>query len=147
MTAPTATTAPTITDAPAETTGRTTGSSLRRTTVVVGLGAAVAVTALAAAVNAAGVPLEIDGEMIPLGGFAQMTFLGAVIGGVMVAVLNRRSRSPHRRFVQTVVALTTLSCVPSVALPPDTATKAALIATHLVAAAIIVPVLARHTHD
>jgi hypothetical protein len=36
-----------------------------------------------------------------------------------------------------------VSCVPSVALPPDAATKLTLVATHLVAAAIIVPVLAR----
>lgn len=143
----TASTASTIGEAPAGTTGRTMSSSLRRSTVVVGIGAAVAVTALAAAVDAAGVPLEIDGEVIPLAGFAQMTLLGAIIGGVLVAILNRRSSSPRRRFLQTGVALTVLSCVPSVTMPTDTATKVALVATHLVAAAIIVPVLARHAHD
>jgi Family of unknown function (DUF6069) len=45
------------------------------------------------------------------------------------------------------VALTALSCVPSVAMPSDTATKVALTALHLLAAAIIVPVLMRHAHD
>lgn len=137
----TTTPAPTIT-APADTTRRT--DSLPATTVLVGLGAAVVVTAVAAAATVAGVPLEIDGEMIPIAGFAQMTFLGAVIGGVLVAVLNRRSVEPRHRFVQAAVTLTTLSCVPSVLLPPDAATKIALVATHVIAAAIIVPVLARH---
>ena len=86
--------------------------------------AAAATTALAAAADAAGVPLEIDGETIPLLGFAQMTFLGAVLGGLLVAALNRWSSHARRRFVQVAVALTALSCVPSVALPPDAATKA-----------------------
>ena len=98
---------------------------------------------MAAAIHAAGVPLAVDGEMIPLGGFAQMTFLGAVIGGVLLAVCNRRSAAPRRRFLQITTALVVLSCVPSVALPPDAATKAALVALHVLAAVIIIPVLAR----
>ncbi len=53
--------------------------------------------------------------MIPLVDFAQLTFVGAVIGGVLLAVLNRRSCSARRRFLQMAVALTALSCVPSVA--------------------------------
>jgi peptidoglycan/LPS O-acetylase OafA/YrhL len=113
--------------------------SLRRTTVVAGLAAA--------AVHAAGVSFEVDGEMIPLAGFAQMTFLGAVTGGVLLAVLNGRSRSAHRRFLQTAVALTALSCVPSVTWPDDAATKLALVALHVLAAAIVVPALVRHAHD
>src|SRR4051794_28251833 len=139
-TAPTATT--TTFNVPAATSRRT--PSLRRTTVVVGLGTAAVTTAAAAAIHAAGVSLAVGGQMIPLAGFAQMTFLGAVIGGVLLAVLNRRSAAPHRRFVQTTVVLTALSCVPSVALPPEAATKVALVSLHLLAAAIIVPALARH---
>ncbi len=122
-------------------------SSLRRTTVVAGLVAAAVATAVAAAVHVAGVSFEVDGEMIPLAGFAQMTFLGAVIGGVVLAVLNRRSRSARRRFLQTAVALTALSCVPSVTWPDDAATKLALVALHVLAAAIVVPALVRHAHD
>ena len=112
-----------------------------------GLVAAAATTAAAALVHAAGVSLEIDGEMIPLLGFAQMTFVGAVVGGVLLAVLNRWSAAPRRRFVQAAVALTALSCVPSIAMPADAATKVALTALHLLAAAIIVPVLLRHAND
>ena len=113
-------------------------------TIAVGAAAAAVTTAVAAAIHAAGVPFAVDGEMIPLGGFAQMTFLGAVIGGVLLAVLNRRSTAPRRRFLQITTTLVVLSCVPSVALPPDAATKAALVVLHLLAAAMIVPVLARH---
>jgi peptidoglycan/LPS O-acetylase OafA/YrhL len=128
-------------------TSGTRASSLRRSTVVVGLGAAAVTTAVAAAVHGAGVPLTVDGEMIPFAGFAQMTFLGAVLGGLLLAVLNRRSNVPRRRFLEATAALTALSCVPSVAWPEDAATKIALVAMHLLAAAIIVPVLARHAND
>jgi len=121
--------------------------TLRRTTVVAGLGAAVVTTVVAAALHAAGVSFEVDGEMIPLAGFAQMTFLGAVIGSVVLAVLNRRSRSTRRRFLQTAVALTALSCVPSVTWPDDVATKLALVALHALAAVIVVPALVRHAND
>jgi hypothetical protein len=121
--------------------------SLRRTTVVVGVIAAAVVTAAAALFHAAGVSLEIDGEMIPLLGFAQLTFVGAVVGGFLVAGLNRWSAAPRRRILQVAVALTALSCVPSVAMPDDVATKLALVTLHLLAAAIIVPVLLRHAND
>jgi hypothetical protein len=120
------------------------GESLVVATIVVGAAAAAVTTAVAAAIRAAGVPLAVDGEMIPLAGFAQMTFLGAVIGGVLLAVCNRRGAAPRRRFLQITTALVVLSCVPSVALPPDAATKFALVMMHLLAAAIIVPVLVRH---
>ena len=122
-------------------------ASLRRSTVVVGVAAAAVTTAVAAAARGAGVPLTIDGETIPLAGFAQMTFLGAVLGGLLLAVLNRRSATAGRRFLQATVALTLLSCVPSVAWPDDAATKVALVAMHLLAAAIIVPALARSAND
>jgi peptidoglycan/LPS O-acetylase OafA/YrhL len=138
--------APTST-APAPSRSDRRSPSLRRTTVVVGLGAAAAVTAVAAALQAAGVSLTVPGGEIPLAAFAQMTFVGAVLGGVLLAVLNRRSAQPRHRFLQTTIALTALSCIPSIASPPDVATKVALVMTHLVAAAIIVPVLARHAHD
>ena len=118
-----------------------------RTTVAVGAIAAAVVTVAAGLLHAVGVSFEIDGEMIPLLGFAQMTFLGAAIGGFLLAGLNRWSAAPRRRFVQVAVALTALSCVPSVAMPDDVATKLTLVALHVLAAAIIVPVLLRHAND
>jgi peptidoglycan/LPS O-acetylase OafA/YrhL len=121
--------------------------SLRRTTVVSVLAAAAATAVVAAAAHGAGIPLEIDGETIPPLGFAQMTLIGALVGGVLLAVLNRRSQAAGRRFVQAAVALTALSCVPSIVMPEDAATKVALVLTHLVAAAIIIPALARHARS
>jgi peptidoglycan/LPS O-acetylase OafA/YrhL len=141
-------TAPTITGNTSITSStRTRRTSVPRATVVVGLVAAAVTTAAAAALHAAGVSFDVGGEMIPLAGFAQMTLLGAVIGGVLVAIFNRRSSEPRQRFVQVAVVLTALSCVPSALLPDDAATKVALVALHLLAAAIIVPVLARLAHD
>ncbi|HEY9556238.1 MAG TPA: DUF6069 family protein [Acidimicrobiales bacterium] len=121
-------------------------SSLRRTTLVSGLAGAAITTVAAAAADATGVSFEIEGEVIPLLGFAQMTLLGAVIGGVLLAVLNRRSASARQRFFQATVALTALSCLPSVLMPDDAGTQITLVALHVLAAAIIVPALARHAH-
>jgi peptidoglycan/LPS O-acetylase OafA/YrhL len=122
-------------------------SSLRRTTVVAGLVAAAVATAVGAAVHAAGVSFAVDGEVIPLAGIAEATFLGAVVGGVILAVFDRRRRPARRVFLQTTVALTALSCVPSVTWGDDTGTKVSLVALHVLAAAIVVPALLRHVQD
>jgi hypothetical protein len=117
-------------------------STLPRATASVGVLAAAVTTAGAAVLRAAGVPLAVYGK-IPLAGFAQITFIAAVIGGVLVALLKRRSVAPRRRFFQITSGLTALSCVAPAAFADATASKIALVALHLVAAAIIVPVLAR----
>ena len=119
-------------------------SSLRRTTIVVGAVGAAATTLAAATVRAAGVHLAVHGS-IPLAAFAQFTFVGAVLGGLLVAVLNRRSALPRRRFIQIAMAFTALSCLAPAAGGDDVASKIGLIVIHLLAAAIIAPVLARHT--
>ena len=74
-----------------------------------------------------------------------MPFVAAVLVGVLVSVLNRRSCAPCRRFVHTTGALTALSCVAPATYADTTASKVALVGLHLVAAAIIV--LARHADD
>lgn len=122
-------------------------TSLRRSTVTSGLVGATVTTAVAAAVHAAGVSFEIEGEMIPILGFVQMTFLGAVIGVLLLAGLNRWSGRARHRFVQATVALTALSCVPSVVMPDDAGSRIALVALHVLAAAIIVPALSRHARS
>jgi hypothetical protein len=121
--------------------------SVWKTTLVSGALAAAATAAVAAVADGIGIPLEVDGEAIPPLGFAQLTFIGALVGGVLLAVLNHRSRAAGRRFVQATVALTVLSCVPSILIPDDAATAVALVVTHLVAAAIIVPALARRARS
>ena len=117
--------------------------TLPRATASVGVLAAAATTAGAAAARAAGIPLAAHGK-IPLAGFAQLTFIAAVIGGVLLAVLIRRSSAPGQRFVRISAGLTALSCVAPAAFADTTASKIALVGLHLLAAAIIVPVLARH---
>src|SRR5215213_810225 len=82
------------------------GHPVRTATVVSGVAGAATATAFAAAASAAGVPFEIDGEAIPVSGFATMTLLSAVIGGILLAVTNRYAARPHRRFLQLTVALT-----------------------------------------
>jgi len=118
-------------------------STLPRATATVGVLAAAATTGLAAILRAAGVPLAVHGK-IPLAAFAQFTFIGAVIGGVLVALLIRRSTAPRQRFVQIAIGLTALSCVAPLGFADTVASRFALVGLHLVAAAIIVPVLARY---
>jgi uncharacterized membrane protein YoaK (UPF0700 family) len=105
--------------------------------------AAVATTAVAGVALAAGVPLTVGGEQIPLLGFAQMTILFSVLGILIAKGIGRWTSRPQRTFLVTTVALTALSIVPDFPIDASPATKATLITTHLVAAAIVVPTLAR----
>jgi uncharacterized protein DUF6069 len=108
--------------------------------------AAVAVTAVAALAMAAGVDFELPdggGETIPLPGFAVVTGFFSVVGVVLAAALLRWSARPAGRFVQTAVALTAISLVAPFLSAGDTATVAALVGLHLVAAAVMIPALAR----
>jgi len=117
-------------------------TSLWRPTLVAGIVAAAATTAIAAVADAAGVSFEVDGEAIPLGGFAQFTLVGALLG-LVIARLCRRAAHPRSTFVRITVALTALSVVPDLTMAFDGASRAVLVLTHAVAAAIVVPVLAR----
>jgi len=116
--------------------------TLPRATASVGVLAAAATTAGAAVLRAAGVPLAAHGE-IQLAAFAQLTFIAAVCGGVLLAVLIRRSSAPRQRFVRITAGLAALSCAVPAAFGDTTASKIALVGLHILAAAIIVPVLAR----
>jgi Family of unknown function (DUF6069) len=117
-------------------------STLPRVTASAGVLAAAATTCSATVLRTAGVPLAVHGK-IPLASFAQITFIGAIIGGVLLALLIRRSPAPRQRFVRITIGLTALSCVGPLAFADTTASKFALVGLHLIAAAIIVPVLAR----
>jgi hypothetical protein len=127
-------------------------SRLRR---VVGTGllatpAAMGVTALVAALaRAAGVDFEVPegGETIPLPGFAVVTGVLCLVGvGIAVALL-RWSARPAERFVATAVSLTAASLVPPLASGASTVTILALMGLHLVAAAVMIPALARGLRD
>jgi peptidoglycan/LPS O-acetylase OafA/YrhL len=66
-----------------------------------------------------------------------------LVGVVLAVVLSRTVRRPRTVFVRTTVVLTALSLVPDVIVDAAPATKALLMLTHLVAAAIVVPMVAR----
>ena len=106
--------------------------------------AAAATTTLAALASAAGVSFADDtGASIPLAGFAQLTLVFSLLGVGMAAVMTRTARRPRRTFVGTAVVLTALSYVPDLTFGFDAASAATLIGLHTVAAAIVVPTLAR----
>ena len=120
---------------------------IRRTGVLAGLAASVATATTAAVASAFDVSLRVGGEAIPVIGFAQLTFVAAIIGTVMAVVLSHRARRPRHTFVVSTVALTALSIVPDVTADAQTATKLVLALTHVIAAAIVIPALASRLTD
>lgn len=115
--------------------------SLWRTGVVAATAASVATTAVAAGGHAAGVSLDMDGEPIPVLGFGMLTAVFSLVGLAIAAVLSRRARRPRSTFIRTTVLLTAVSLVPDALADSASATKALLMVTHLVAAAIVIPAL------
>lgn len=112
--------------------------------IAAALVASVATTVLAAVASAAGISFAgSTGAGIPIAGFAQLTLVFSLVGVGMAAVMARKARRPRRTFVRTAVALTILSFVPDLTFGFDAGSAATLIALHAVAAAIVVPTLAR----
>lgn len=120
----------------------TTGS-LILTGLVATAAASVATPIVAAAGHAAGISLEIGGAPIPVVGFGTLTAFFSLVGLVLAVVLARLTRHPRSAFVRTTVVPTALSLVPDVIVDAAVPTKALLMLTHLVAAAIVVPAVAR----
>jgi hypothetical protein len=142
MIATTPAAAATTTAAAVQTTSEIRTTPLWRTGSHAGLVAALATTLVAAVAMAADVPLEIDGQQIPLVGFAQLTLMATAVGVLVSKAVARWSARPQRTFIAATVALTALSFVPDLAIPATAATRVVLIATHLVAAAIVIPAVA-----
>ena len=106
--------------------------------------ASVATTVLAATASAAGVSFaDSTGASIPIAGFPQLTLVFSLVGFGIAAVMARKARRPRATFVRTAVALTALSFVPDLTFGFDAGSAATLITLHTVAAAIVVPTLAR----
>ncbi|MDL5159818.1 DUF6069 family protein [Actinomycetospora termitidis] len=105
--------------------------------------AAVATTAIAAIGPVVGVSTDMSGQPIPALGFGFLTVIFCVVGLVIATALRRFARSPRTTWVRTTVVLTVLSLVPDVLADSTTATKMLLMLTHVVAAAIVIPVVAR----
>ena len=133
-----------VSTASAESQSPTRPPKLWRTGTVAGLAAAAATVAVAAVAHASGVSLETaPGEAIPVLGFGQLTLMCTALGVLIARTLGRRARQPRSTFVRTTIVLTALSIVPDVILSAATSTKVTLVVTHLVAAAIVIPALAR----
>jgi hypothetical protein len=128
----------TLTTTPRGTTGSLAGAGLVATAV-----AGLATSTVAAAGSAAGISLDVSGAPIPVPGFAVLTVVFSLVGLALAAVLARRARQPRSTFVRTTVVLTVLSLVPDLVADAAPATKLLLMVTHLVAAAIVVPAVAR----
>jgi hypothetical protein len=105
--------------------------------------AAVATAVVASAGEFAEISLVVNGAPIPVSGFAVLTAIFSVVGLVLAVALARRARHPRTAFVRTTVALTVLSLVPDVLADAAVATKVLLMLTHVVAAAIVIPAIAR----
>ncbi|MET8087293.1 DUF6069 family protein [Micromonospora sp. NPDC005197] len=127
-------------------TTRTTTSAFRALIgagVIATVAASAATMAVAAVGHAAGISLDMSGAPIPVTGFGVLTAVFSSIGVLLAVLLSRFARRPRRAFVRTTVVLTVLSLVPDVLADAGTATKALLMLTHLVAAAIVIPAVAR----
>jgi len=81
---------------------------------------------------------------IPVGGFFMAVVIWGLVGVVVAAALRRWTRNPARIFVITTVTLTALSLLgPAFAGATETSTKVVLAVAHLIAAAVIIPPIAR----
>ena len=124
------------------TTTSTVGAVLR-TGAVAAVAATAATMAVAAGGHAAGISLDMAGAPIPVSGFGVLTAVFSLVGVVIAALMSRFARRPRLTFIRTTVVLTVLSLVPDVIADAAPATKALLMLTHLVAAAIVIPAVAR----
>ncbi|WP_020580057.1 DUF6069 family protein [Actinopolymorpha alba] len=118
-------------------------SALTMTGVAATTIASAATMTVAAAGHAVGISLDMGGAPIPITGFGVLTAGFSLLGLVLAVALARWARHPQRTFVRTTVVLTALSLVPDAIAPADSTTKALLMLTHLVAAVIVVPAIAR----
>jgi ABC-type transport system involved in multi-copper enzyme maturation permease subunit len=133
----------TTTRTPSTTTTKPSTRSLILTGLAAAVVAAAATMAVAAGGSAAGISLDVNGAALPVASFGMLTLVFSLVGLVLAVVLSRTVKSPRRAFVRTTVVLTVLSLVPDVMVDAEVGTKALLMLTHLVAAAIVIPAVAR----
>jgi hypothetical protein len=117
--------------------------SLLLTGAVATVAAAAAAALVAAAGQAVGISTAVAGAPIPTSGFAVLTAIFSVVGLVIATALRRFARRPRTAWIRTTVVLTALSFVPDVLADAAVATKVLLVLTHVVAAAIVIPAVAR----
>jgi flagellar biosynthesis protein FliP len=111
--------------------------------LVATVAASAATPVVAAAGRALGISVDVEGAPIPVLGFATLTGLFSLVGLVLAVVLARTAGRPRRVWVRTTVVLTVLSFAPDLIFPMAPATRVLLVLTHVVAAAIVIPAVAR----
>jgi hypothetical protein len=126
--------------------------ALLRTSLIASGFAAAATEAFSAVVRAAGVQLAVGdpggsaSSVVPVnaGACAISIAMVMVIGTGIAALINRRSSRPARTYAIVTSVLVLVSLIaPLTAAATSMGTKLTLVAAHLVAAAIIVPMVSR----
>ncbi len=118
--------------------------SLIRATAIATLLAAAATELLVALVKAAGADVAIQGKPLGFGGCAIALLMCMVPAAGLIAGVCRWAASPARAWVRITVPLTVVSFVPDLAVAStSTGSRLTLMAAHVVAAAIVIPLVAR----
>jgi len=107
-----------------------------------GLAAGIATSIVAVVARVAGRPLTMSGKVIPISAFVTFTVVGGLLGVGIAKLIMAHAHRPRAIFIRTTVVLTALSIIPDVVSGASGTTKVVLVATHLLAAAIIVPAIA-----
>jgi len=108
------------------------------------LAAAAATEAVVALAGAAGSTVAIQGEELKPGGCTVMVVLAVLTGAALLAGVRRWATNPRRTWIRSTAALTVLSFVPDLAVPDtSTSSRIVLMTAHVVAAAIVIPAVAR----
>lgn len=106
--------------------------------------AAVATEAVVALARGAGIDVAIQGKDLKPGGCTVMVLLCMVAGALVLAAIRRSAKNPRRTWIRATVALTALSFVPDLTVPDtSTSSRIVLLTAHVVAAAIVIPAVAR----
>lgn len=111
--------------------------------------AAVATNLMAVAAKAAGVDFGSSLGEVPIAAFPMLTVYCSLIGIIIAEVTIRVAKLPRSTFQITAIVLTGLSLIPDV-LPLfefDLAFVGVLCLTHVVAAAIVVPMIASRMEE
>lgn len=149
---PTRTTTPTATRAIRATTSRASYPRLLLVNVGATVVAGVVTEAWVAVMRATGVDMRLgdpfgdpsDTMRLPGGACATSIAMCMVLGTALAVLINWRARRPAYTYVVTAAALTFVSLgAPLVSAGASGATKFTLIVAHLLAAAVIVPLVAR----
>jgi hypothetical protein len=113
-----------------------------------GLVGAVVVFGYASLAQALSVPMHAGGASIAPSDFSGGVVTCTVGGALLAVALAHWAKRPARTFLRATVALTVVSLVfPAIASQTEVSTKITLGLAHLVAAAIVIPIITRRLSD